>query len=111
MKFNKFLKFTLGAVFALPVTIFFGNEISATNFSESYEFQSSEETMLACGGGGGGGGGGGSPADKKKAAAKKAKVKLNFKKRKLAEKSAAGEDTTKLQSEIAALEAVIADAK
>ena len=110
MNFNKFLKVALTVIFLLPIS-FFGNEILANHLYERFEEESYKENLLACGGGGGGGGGGGSPADKKKAAAKKAKIKLNFKKRKLAEKSAAGEDTTKLQSEIAALEAVIADAK
>ena len=108
MNFNKFLKVALTVIFLLPIS-FFGNEILANHLFERLEEESYKENLLACGGGGGGGGS--SPADKKKAAAKKAKVKLNFKKRKLAEKSAAGEDTTKLQSEIAALEAVIADAK
>ena len=108
MKLNKLFKIALTSFFVLPIS-FFGNEILANHLLDRFEEESYQENLLACGGGGGGGGA--SPAAKKKAAAKKAKTKLSFKKRQLAEKSAAGEDTTKLQSEIAELESVIAEAK
>ena len=54
------------------------------------------------------GGGGKSPAAKAAAKVKKAKAKLNFKKRALSKAAAAGEDTSKLQAEIAELEDLIA---
>ena len=107
MKFNKFLKISISTLFALPISVFFGNEMLANHLSHKLDYELNQENLLACGGGGGGGGA--SPAQKKAAAAKKAKSKLMFKKRKLSQKAAAGEDTTKLQSEIAELEALIAD--
>ena len=55
-----------------------------------------------------GGGGGASPAAKAAAKVKQAKGKLNFKKRQLSKMAAAGEDTTKIEAEIAELEAIIA---
>ena len=35
MNLNKILKFSLGAIITLPMTIFFGNELFANNLSES----------------------------------------------------------------------------
>ena len=105
MKSNKFLKIFVSTCFALPISIFFGNEIFANHLSDNLSYELHQEDLLACGGGGGGA----SPAQKKAAAAKKAKSKLMFKKRKLSEKVAAGEDTTKLRADIAELEAIIAD--
>ena len=71
MKSNKFLRLSLGIFFALPISIFFGNEILANHLAEKIDFQLHNDNLLACGGGGGGGGGGGSsPAARK---AKKAK--------------------------------------
>ena len=75
MKFKNLLKFTMGAVFALPITLLFGSELLANNFSENYQLQVSQEKLLACGGGGGGGA---SPAAKKAKAKKQAKAKLSF---------------------------------
>ena len=105
MKLNKFLKLTLGVCFALPITLFFGNELLANNFSNRFEFESNEN-LLACGGGGGGGGGGSKPGALK---SKKLTTKLNFKKRQLSKAAAAGEDTSSLQAEINELESKIAD--
>ena len=107
MKLNKFLKISISTLFAFPISIFFGNEMLANHLPDKIDYELNQENLLACGGGGGGGGA--SPAQKKAAAAKKAKSKLMFKKRKLSEKAAAGQDTTELQSEIAELEALIAD--
>ena len=106
MKLNKLIKLSLLAFFAAPTSIFFGGEIFANHFIDKIEHELHQENLLACGGGGGGGGM--SPAARKAKAAQKAKAKLSFKKRKLSEKAAAGEDTTKLQAEIAELEALIA---
>ena len=60
--------------------------------------------LVSCGGGGGGS----SPAAKAAAKKKSAKAKLSFKKRALSKAAASGEDTSKLQAEIAELEALIA---
>ena len=106
MKLNKFLKLSLGLFFALPTTLFFGNELLANNFSNRFEFESNEN-LLACGGGGGGGGGGGSKPGALKA--KKLTSKLNFKRRQLSKAAAAGKDTSSLQAEINALESKIAE--
>ena len=102
MKFKNLLKFSLGAVFVLPMTLLFGTEIFENNFSDNYQLKGSQEKLLACGGGGGM-----SPAAKKEKKARQAKAKLNFKKRKLAEKAAAGESTDVLQAEIAELESLL----
>ena len=103
MKLNKFFKFSLGVFFALPITLFYGNEILANNSSNRIEYALNNENLLACGGGGGGGGGS-KPGELK---SKKLTTKLNFKKRQLSKKAAAGEDTSALQAEINALEAEI----
>ena len=110
MKLNKFLKLSLGIFFALPTSIFFGNEMLANNISEKIDYEM-HNNLLACGGGGGGGGGGSSPAARKAKKAKKAKSKLNFKKRQLSKKAAAGESTIELQAEIEALEKELIDLK
>ena len=102
MKFNKLLKLSLGVFFALPITLFFGNQLLANNYSNRFE---SNENLLACGGGGGGGGGGKPGALK----SKKLTTKLNFKKRQLSKAAAAGGDTSSLQAEINALESKIAE--
>ncbi len=106
MNFKHFLKFSLGAVFALPITLLFGSELFANNFSDNYQLQVSQEKLLACGGGGGGGS---SPAARKAKKAKQAKGKLNFKKRQLAKKVAAGEPTEELKAEIEALEKLLSE--
>ena len=95
MKFKNFLKFSLGAVFVLPITVFFNSELFANNFSDNYQLQVSQEKLLACGGGGGS-----SPAARKAKAQKKAKGKLNFWKNKLNKQQAAGEDTTETLKKI-----------
>ena len=107
MKLNKFLKLSLGLFFALPTTLFFGSEMLANNFSDRLEYQFNNEDLIACGGGGGGGGGGGQKPGALKT--KKLTTKLNFKKRQLSKKAAAGEDITSLQAEIDALESEIAE--
>ena len=109
MKLNKFLKLSLGIFFALPTSIFFGNEILANHLAEKIDYQKHNDNFLACGGGGGGGGS--SPAARKAKKAKKAKAKLNFKKRQLSKMAAAGEPTSDLQAEIEALEKELEDLK
>ena len=104
MKLNKTLKISLGVLIAFPLSFIVSNEILANNLSEKFEYQLSNDNLLACGGGGGGS----SPADKAAKKVKQAKVKLNFKKRQLSKMAASGESTTKLEAEIAELEALIA---
>ena len=101
MKFNKFFKLSLGMFFALPISLLFGNEILATHLSNRVN----HENLLACGGGGGGGGGSKPGALK----TKKLNTKLNFKKKQLSKKAAAGEDTSALKAEIKELEAKLAE--
>ena len=106
MKLNKFFQLSLGALFAVPLSLF-GGEILANHFSDSLEYEMHNENhLLACGGGGGGGGGGSKPGAQK---TKKLTSKLNFKKRQLSKAAAAGEDTSSLEAEIKKLEAVIAE--
>ena len=107
MKLNKFLKLSLGILFALPTSIFFGNEILANQLAEKIDYEIQNDNRLACGGGGGGGGGGGNKPGALKT--KKLTSKLNFKKRQLSKAAAAGEDTSSLQAEIKELEAAIAE--
>ena len=105
MKLNKFSQLTLGALLAVPLSLF-GTELLANHFSESVEYEiHNENHLLACGGGGGGGG------DAKPGAMKSKKLttKLNFKKRQLSKAAAAGEDTSSLQAEIQKLEDSIAE--
>ena len=105
MKLNKFYQLTLGALVAVPLSLF-GTELLANHFSESVEYEiHNENHLLACGGGGGGGGGAKPGAMK----SKKLTTKLNFKKRQLSKAAAAGEDTSLLQAEIQKLEASIAE--
>ena len=105
MKLNKFFQLSLGAIFAVPLSLF-GGEILANHFSDSVDYGMYNDQLLACGGGGGGGGGGGKPGALK---TKKLTSKLNFKKRQLSKAAAAGEDTSSLQAEIKELEAAIAE--
>ena len=101
MKLNKFSQLTLGALLAVPLSLF-GTELLANHFSESVEYEIyNENHLLACGGGGGGN----KPGELKN---KKLTSKLNFKKRQLSKAAAAGEDTSSLQAEIKKLEASIA---
>ena len=106
MKLKKALKFSLGALIVFPLSFFVGNELLANHLTERVEFELSNDNLLACGGGGGGGSS--SPAAKAAKAAKRAKAKLGVKKRKLSKAAAAGEDTSKLEAEIAELEALLA---
>ena len=106
MKVNKISKLSLGVLFAIPLSVFFGGEIFANHLSDSVEYEMHNEAhLLACGGGGGGGGGSKPGALK----TKKLNSKLNFKKRQLSKAAAAGEDTSSLQAEIKKLEAAIAE--
>ena len=106
MKLNKISKLSLGVLFAIPLSVFFGGEIFANHLSDSFEYEMHNEThLLACGGGGGGGGGSKPGALK----TKKLNSKLNFKKRQLSKAAAAGEDTSSLQAEIKKLEAAISE--
>ena len=105
MKLNKFFQLSLGALFAVPLSLF-GTELLANHFSESVGYEiHNENHLLACGGGGGGGGGAKTGAMK----TKKLTTKLNFKKRQLSKAAAAGEDTSSLQAEIQKLEDSIAE--
>ena len=105
MKVNKIAKFSLGVLFAIPLSVFFEGAIFADHLSESIEYEMYNETyLLACGGGGGGGGS--KPGALK---TKKLNSKLNFKKRQLSKAAAAGEDTASLKAEIKKLEAAIAE--
>ena len=103
MKLKKVLKLSLGALVAFPLSLFVGNELLANNLNERFDYEFHNDNLIACGGGGGGK----SPAAKAAAKVKKAKAKLNFKKRALSKAAAAGEDTSKLQAEIAELEDLI----
>ena len=105
MKLNKALKISLGVLIAFPLSFFAGNELLANHLTERFEYELSNDNLLACGGGGGGS----SPADKAAKKMKQAKAKLNFKKRALSKAAAAGEDTSKLEAEIAELEALLAE--
>ena len=100
MKLSKVFRFTIGMFFAIPMGLLMGNEILANHLSEKFEYELQNEELLACGGGGGN-----SPAAKKSKKERKAKVKLSFLKKKLAEAAAAGEPTSDLQDKIDALEA------
>ena len=102
MKLNKFFQLSLGAFFAVPLSLF-GTELLANHLSESVEYEiHNENNLLACGGGGGGA----KPAAMK---SKKLTTKLNFKKRQLSKAAAAGQDTSALQAEIQKLEDSIAE--
>ena len=105
MKLTKALKISIGALVALPLNFFVGNELLANHLTERFEYELSNDNLIACGGGGGGGS---SPAAKAAKKAKQAKAKLSFKKRALSKAAAAGEDTSKLAAEIAELEALLA---
>ena len=105
MKLNNALKLALGAIVLFPVSFFVGNELLANHLTERFEYELSNDNLLACGGGGGGS----SPAAKAAKKAKQAKAKLSFKKRALSKAAAAGEDTSKLAAEIAELEALLAN--
>tara|TARA_B100000161_G_scaffold70182_1_gene48188 strand:- start:95 stop:415 length:321 start_codon:yes stop_codon:yes gene_type:complete len=105
MKLNKTLKQFIGLLIAFPLSFIIGNEILANNITEKFEYETSSNSLLACGGGGGGGT---SPADKAAKKARQAKSKLMFKKKQLSKMAASGEDTTKLEAQIAELEALIA---
>ena len=98
---NKALKISLGLLVSFPLSFFVGNELLANHLTGRFEYEIYNENLLACGGGGGGA----SPAAKKAAKAKKTKAKITFKKRQLSKAAAAGEDTTKLEAQIAELEA------
>ena len=105
MKLNKALKLSLGALVVFPVSFFVGNELLANHLTERFEYELSNDNLIACGGGGGGS----SPAAKAAKKAKQAKAKLSFKKRALSKAAAAGEDTSKLAAEVAELEALLAN--
>ena len=105
MKLNKTLKQFIGLLIAFPLSFIIGNEILANNISEKFEYEISTDSILACGGGGGGT----SPADKAAKKVRQAKSKLMFKKKQLSKMAAAGESTTKLEAEIAELEAQLAE--
>ena len=105
MKLKKVLKLSLGALVAFPLSFFIGNELLANNLNERFDYEFHNDNLIACGGGGGGGK---SPAAKAAAKVKKAKAKLSFKKRALSKAAAAGEDTSKLEADIAELEDLIA---
>ena len=101
MKSKRLIKLSLVGLIAMPISIFFNNEILANNLNVL-----NQEILLAMGGGHSHCGGGNKPGVLKK---KKATAKLNWKKRQLVKAEAAGEDTSLLLSEIAELEAIIAE--
>ena len=101
MKSKRLIKLSLVGLIAMPISIFFNNEILANNL---YVFN--QEILLAMGGGHSGCGGGSKPDVLK---LKKTTSKLNWKKRQLVKAEASGEDTSLLLSEIAELEAIIAE--
>ena len=105
MKLKKVLKLSLGALVAFPLSFLVGNELLANNFNERFDYKLHNDNLLACGGGGGKS----SPQAKAAAKRKKTMVKLSVKKRLLSKAAAAGEDTSKLQAEIAELESLIAE--
>ena len=107
MKLNKVTKLSLGILIALPISFIVGNDILANHLTERFDDELSSNNLLACGGGGGGS----SPAQKAAKEKTKIKSKLNFKKRKLSQLAAEGESTTKLEAEIAELEALLLLAK
>lgn len=107
MKTDKLLKLSLGILFAFSAGIF-GNEMLANHLAEKLNYEIQNDNLLACGGGGGGGS---SPAARKAKKAKKAKAKLNFKKRQLAKLAASGESIDDLQAEIELLEQELLDLK
>ena len=80
----------------------------ANYLTEKIDHEIQNDNLLACGGGGGGGS---SPAARKAKKEKKAKAKLNFKKRQLSKMAAAGEPTSDLQAEIETLEKELEDLK
>tara|TARA_B100002019_G_scaffold276982_1_gene276331 strand:+ start:814 stop:1134 length:321 start_codon:yes stop_codon:yes gene_type:complete len=104
MKLNKALKISIGALIVFPLSFFVGNELLANHLTERIEYKLSNDNLLACGGGGGGGS---TPAAKAAKNAKKAKAKIGAKKRALSKAAAAGEDTSKLEAEIAELESLL----
>ena len=104
MKSKRLIRLSLFGLIAMPISIFFNNDLLANNLFN-------QEILLAMGGGHGGGhsgcgGGGHKPGVFK---LKKTTSKLNWKKRQLVKAEAAGEDTSLLLSEIAELEALIAE--
>ena len=103
MKLNKFIQLSLGALFAVPLSLF-GGEIFANHLSDSIEYGTYNDQLLACGGGGGGS----KPGALK---TKKLNSKLTFKKRQLSKAAASGEDTSALEAEIKELEAAIDELK
>ena len=105
MKLNKALKLSIGALAAFPLSFILGSEINANYLTDRFDYELSNDNLLACGGGGGGA----SPAAKAAAKKKKVKAKLMFKQRKLSQAAAAGKDTSKLAAEIAELEAALAE--
>ena len=102
MKLNKFFKLSIGIFFALPMSILFGNEMLADHFSDKVNYEFNHD-LLACGGGGGGGN---KPGALK---TKKLTTKVNFKKKQLSKKAAAGEDTSALKAEIKEPESQLAE--
>ena len=104
MNFLRNLKISLAALIVFPLSFFVGNELLANHLKERFDYDElSNGNLLACGGSGGN-----SPAAKAAKKANQAKAKLNFKKRQLSKAAAEGEDTSKLEAEIAELEALIA---
>ncbi len=101
MKSKRLIRLSLFGLIAMPISIFFNNDLLANNLFN-------QEILLAMGGGHGGGHSGCSSGNKPGVLKlKKTSSKLNWKKRQLVKAEAAGEDTSSLLSEIAELEAII----
>ena len=104
MKSNKIFKISLSVLFALPLSLLFGNESFANHLSDSINYQLNNENLIACGGGGGN-----SIAKKKKKKKIRAKGQLSFLERKLSKDAAEGKDTSETEAKIAKLKAILAE--
>ena len=101
MKLNNFLKLSFCKYLAIPLSLFFGNQIFANHLSNVNIYESSSQNLLACGGGGGGSGGGGmSLKDRKEKDLKKAQKSLQFFESKKAQAEAKGESTDAIDKKI-----------
>ena len=106
MKSNKIFKISLSVLFALPLSLLFGNQSFANPLSDSINSHLNNENLIACGGGGGN-----SMAAKKKKKKIRARGQLSFLERKLSKDAANGIDTSETEAKIAELKALLAELK
>ena len=92
------MKLSFLKYFALPISLFFGNQLLANHLTNVNLYESSSQNLLACGGGGGGGGM--TVKERKAKDLEKAKKSLQFFMSKKAEAEAKGEPTDKLMKKI-----------